>query len=144
MHVYFTKAGKGRWGWGVGVKGHAHRYVLILPAKRVFLFFGVKASLGDDSSSQKKKKKKKRSEHIIWANRFIVATELFPFLMKRLLKNLFPGQFVPLHCASLQCIVLRFFFFFFFFQPVRKTVIAMKRIWWYIIYISSLQSSEKL
>ena len=91
------------------------------------------------------KKKKKRSEHIIWANTFIVATELFPFLMKRLLMNLFPGQFVPLHCASLQCIVLRFFFFFFFFfQPVRKTVIAMKRIWWHIIYISSLQSSEKL
>ena len=38
---------------GLGVNGHAHRYVLILPAKRVFLFFGVKASLGDDSSSQR-------------------------------------------------------------------------------------------
>ena len=35
---------------GLGVNGHAHRYVLILPAKRVFLLFGVKASLGDDSS----------------------------------------------------------------------------------------------
>ena len=67
--------GKGRWGWGegvsghahlfyksrekedgiggVGVNGHAHRYVLILPAKRVFLFFKVKTSLGDDSSSRR-------------------------------------------------------------------------------------------
>ena len=44
----FTKAGKGK--MGLGVNGHAHRYVLILPAKRVFLLFGVKASLGDDSS----------------------------------------------------------------------------------------------
>ena len=43
--------GKERWGWGVGVNGHAHRYVLILPAKQIFLFFRVKASLGDDSSS---------------------------------------------------------------------------------------------
>ena len=34
----------------VGVNGHAQRYVLILPAKPVFLFFGVEASLGDDSS----------------------------------------------------------------------------------------------
>ena len=38
---------------GRGVNGHAHRYVLILPAKRVFLIFGVKASLGDDSSSRR-------------------------------------------------------------------------------------------
>ena len=46
--------GKEIWGWGggVGVNGHAHRYVLILPAKRIFLFFRVKASLGDDSSSR--------------------------------------------------------------------------------------------
>ena len=44
------KQGKGRWGWGEGVSGHAHRYVLILPAKRVFFFFGVKTSLGEDSS----------------------------------------------------------------------------------------------
>ena len=36
---------EGRWGWGLEVNGHAHRHVLILP-----LFFGVKASLGDDSS----------------------------------------------------------------------------------------------
>ena len=35
---------------GVGVNGYAHRYVLILPAKPVFLFFEDKASLGDDSS----------------------------------------------------------------------------------------------
>ena len=44
------RQGKGRWGWGVGVNGHAQRYVLLLPAKRSFLSFGVKASLGDDSS----------------------------------------------------------------------------------------------
>ena len=37
-------------GLGVGVNGYAHRYVPILPAKQVFLSFGVKASLGDDSS----------------------------------------------------------------------------------------------
>ena len=36
-------------GGGAGrVNGHTHRYVLILPGKRVFLFFGIKASLGDD------------------------------------------------------------------------------------------------
>ena len=39
--------------WGVKVNGHVHRYVLILPAKRVFLFFRVKASLGDDASSRR-------------------------------------------------------------------------------------------
>ena len=38
-------------GWGVN--GHAHRYVLIIPAKRLFLLFEVKASLGDDSSSRR-------------------------------------------------------------------------------------------
>ena len=37
-------------GLGVGGNGHAHRYVLILPAKRVFFSFGVKTSFGDDSS----------------------------------------------------------------------------------------------
>ena len=47
------KQGKGRWVLGVGVNGHAHRYVLIVPAKRVFLFFKVKASLGDDSLSRR-------------------------------------------------------------------------------------------
>ena len=35
-------------GWGI--TGKLHKYVLILPAKRVFFLFGVKASLGDDSS----------------------------------------------------------------------------------------------
>ena len=44
------KQGEGRWGLEVGVNGHAHRYVPILPAKRVFFFFGVKTSLGEDSS----------------------------------------------------------------------------------------------
>ena len=33
-----------------GVNGLANRYVLISPAK-VFLFFGVEVSLGDESSS---------------------------------------------------------------------------------------------
>ena len=48
--------GEERWGWGkkggagVGVSGHAHRFVLILPAKLVFPFFRVNASFGDDSS----------------------------------------------------------------------------------------------
>ena len=37
-------------GLGGGVNGHAHRYVLILPAERVFFFFGVKTSLGEDFS----------------------------------------------------------------------------------------------
>ena len=32
--------------------------------------------------------------------------ELFPFLMKLLLRNLFRGQFVPLHYVSLLCIIL--------------------------------------
>ena len=37
-------------GGGERVNGHAHRNFIILPAKPVFLFFEVKASLGDDSS----------------------------------------------------------------------------------------------
>ena len=49
----FRGWGLGVGGWGLGVNGHAYRYVLILPARRVFLFFGVKASLGDDSSSRR-------------------------------------------------------------------------------------------
>ena len=40
------------WGCEVGINGHAHRYVLISPAKQVFFFFGVKASRGDGSSSR--------------------------------------------------------------------------------------------
>ena len=43
------RQGEERSGWGVEVTGHAHSYVFILPAKRVFPFFGVK-SFGDDSS----------------------------------------------------------------------------------------------
>ena len=46
------RQGEEKWGRGVGVNGHAHRYVLVLPAKQVFLFSGVK-SLGDDSSSRR-------------------------------------------------------------------------------------------
>ena len=48
-----SRQGEERSGWGVGVTGHAHRYVLILPVKGVFPFFGVKASFGDDSSLQR-------------------------------------------------------------------------------------------
>ena len=45
LHIFILqRQGAERWGWGVGVNGHAHRHVLILS-----LFFGVKASLGDDS-----------------------------------------------------------------------------------------------
>ena len=44
------RQGAGRWSWGGGVNGYAHRNVLILPVKRVFPFFGVEASLGDESS----------------------------------------------------------------------------------------------
>ena len=40
-------------GVGGGFTGHAHRYVLILLAKRVFFSFGVKASLEDDTSLQR-------------------------------------------------------------------------------------------
>ena len=43
------RQGAGKWGWGVGVNRHTHRYVLILPSKRVSPFFGVKASHGEDS-----------------------------------------------------------------------------------------------
>ena len=40
-------------GVGGGFTGYAYRYVLILPAKRFFFPFGVKASLEDDSSLQR-------------------------------------------------------------------------------------------
>ena len=46
------RQGEEKWGRGVGVNGHASRYVLVLPAKRVFLFSRVK-SLRDDSSSRR-------------------------------------------------------------------------------------------
>ena len=48
----------------------------------------------------------KSLDQIFWTNRLIVAMELFPFLMKRLLKNSFQGQFVLMHYASLLCIIL--------------------------------------
>ena len=32
------RQGEEKWGRGVGVNGHAYRYVLVLPAKRVFFF----------------------------------------------------------------------------------------------------------
>ena len=46
------RQGEEKWGGGVGVNGHAYRYVLVLPAKRVFFFSSVK-SLRDDSSSRR-------------------------------------------------------------------------------------------
>ena len=50
-HIFILqRRGKGRWGWGMRVTRYAYRYTLILPAKQVFPFFGVKASFGDDSS----------------------------------------------------------------------------------------------
>ena len=45
------RLGVGVEGWGLA--GRLYRYVLILPARRVFLFFGVKARLGEDSSSRR-------------------------------------------------------------------------------------------
>ena len=48
-HIFILQR-KVRWGWGVGVTRYAYRYTLILPAKQVFPFFGVKASFEDDSS----------------------------------------------------------------------------------------------
>ena len=81
----------------------------------------------------------------------IVAMELFPFLMKLLLRNLFRGQFVPLHYASLLCIILHEIctpqtedFLFFLFCQEEKLSSLRKRIWWPTIYISRVQSSEKL
>ena len=47
--------------------------------------------------------KKKKLDQIFGLNRFIVAIELFPFLVKRLMRNLFQGHFVSLHYASLPC-----------------------------------------
>ena len=38
---------------GLGGGGYAYRYTLILPAKQVFPFFGVKGLLRDDSSSRR-------------------------------------------------------------------------------------------
>ena len=68
--------------------------------------------------------------------------------------NLFQGQFVPFHYASLLCIVLHKksmptyeeedILCFFFFNQLEKLSSPSKRIWWHTIYISSLQSSEKL
>ena len=60
--------------------------------------------------------------------------DLFPFLIKYLLMNLFQGQFVLLHYASLLCIVIQenstpiyanrrylvLFFFLFFFSISKK------------------------
>ena len=55
IHTFLFYKGRGKEDGvgGVGVKGHAHRYVLILTAKPDFLLFGVKASHGDDSSSRR-------------------------------------------------------------------------------------------
>ena len=95
-----------------------------------------------------------RPEHIIWTNGFIVARELFPFLMKCLLMNLFQGQFVPLHYLSQLCIILhekctpiyanRRFLVLFFFQPVRNLSSSRDQIWWHTICIPCLQSRGKL
>ena len=83
----------------------------------------------------------------------IVAMELFPFLMKLLLRNLFRGQFVPFimrpYCASFYtkyaCPIMRTEdFLFFLFCQEEKLSSLRKRIWWPTIYISRVQSSEKL
>ena len=97
---------------------------------------------------------KKYLNQILYANRFIVGMELFPFPMKRLLRNLFQGHFiVSLHYASLECIILHGIctptyangrFLVLFFSQKEKLSSPHKRIWWHTIYISCLQSSEKL
>ena len=78
-------------------------------------------------------KKKEKLDQTFRGNVFIVAKELFPFLMKRLLRNKFQGQFVPLHYVSLLCIILHEIctptyakerFLILFFLPGRKIVIA--------------------
>ena len=51
--------------------------------------------------------KKKQLDQILGLNRFIVTMELFPFLVKRLMRNLFQGHFESMHYASLICIILR-------------------------------------
>ena len=48
--LFYKSREKEDGGRGGGVNGHAHRYVLTLPAKRVFFSFEVKASLTNDSS----------------------------------------------------------------------------------------------
>ena len=95
----------------------------------------------------KRKQKIITPEHVIRANRFIVAMELFPFLMKRLLMNLFQGQFAPQHFASLLCIILQEKFtltytnrrYLVFFQTVRKLSSPCKR----ILVCNRAKSSEK-
>ena len=79
--------------------------------------------------------------------------ELFPFIMKCLLKNLFQGQFVPMHYASLPCIILydictstyeQKISCSLFFCQEEKVSSSRQKIWWHTIYISTLQSNEKL
>ena len=50
--VILQRQGKEDGVGGVGVNGYAHKYILILPAKRVFLLSGVEASLRGESSLQ--------------------------------------------------------------------------------------------
>ena len=72
--------------------------------------------------------------------------ELFPFLMPRLLRNLFQGHFVS--CASFYTKYARQHtrtedFLFFLFCQDEKLSSPRKRIWWPTVYISCI-SSEKL
>ena len=96
---------------------------------------------------------KKKLDQIFGFNRFIVAIQLFPFLVKLLMRNLFQGHFVSLHYASLLCIILHEKctptyangrFLVFFFCQEEKLWSPRKRTWWPIIHIFCLQSSEKL
>ena len=113
------------WGWGWGVNRHTYRYVLILPAKRVFLFFGVKASLRYDGVSPLT---------YYFSQQIHCSNGAFSFS-----NETSPDEFLsrPI-CAIALCIhtVHRFtqkvharileqnISCFFFLQPVRKTVIA--------------------
>ena len=99
---------------------------------------------------------RKKLDQIFRANRFIVAMEQFPFLMKRLLRNLVSRPLRAIALCILLCINLHEIYTpiytwrerkiscFFFSNQEEKLSSPRQPIWWPTIYISSLQSSEKL
>ena len=118
IYVYLFYKGRGKedgvGGWGLtGTPiDMSSFYLFSLESRRhseTTLHYGVsplaEANVYQNHLHGNKCKKIIKPEHIILANRFIVARELFPFIIKHLLMNLFQGQFVPLHCATLLCII---------------------------------------
>ena len=118
IYVYLFYKGRGKedgvGGWGL-TGTHIDMssfYLFSLESRRhsqTTLHNGVsplaEANVYQNHLHDNKYKKIIKPEHIILANRFIVARELFPFIIKHLLMNLFQGLFVPLHCATLLCII---------------------------------------